>query len=379
MIVRCASILIVATALSPAVADGLQDHELIAQVAAERQTVDSQQKPPAEPQTRVYGVLDQVRVELVQARQALAARRFVDAARQAQDVLVLLKQLPADMDISVYELQAEGILAKAERAGVAVDRIPATAPESTEQQQFAAAMARLDDQARAAAEIARQYTGADTGDIDTRGDAEALQERALWNQMPDEQGYRPAKEIIDVQSLLRRDRQRLYYQDALRQAYKADEARVLVEADEARVAPTGVVSYPDDWPQIVAKRAKYKDGVIARSPSWVDSDGREWYVALYEIRDLVFVPPDFDRAMGAGPVEQMRNALDRDALRWRSEIFGGYADDLAAGIPLLRYFGGIDEGVQSRYSPERQQHVVDIIRAFVGPRTAEPTLQPIGP
>ena len=76
--------------------------------------------------------------------------------------------------------------------------------------------------AQAAAEIARQYTGADTRDIDTRGDAEALRERALWNQMPDEHGYRPAKEIIDVHAVLQRDRQRLYYQDALRQAYTAE-------------------------------------------------------------------------------------------------------------------------------------------------------------
>ena len=48
-----------------------------------------------------------------------------------------------------------------------------------------------------------------------------------------------------------------------------------MQADEARVAPQGVVSYPDNWPEIVAKRAEYKDGVIARSPSWIDQDGRE--------------------------------------------------------------------------------------------------------
>jgi hypothetical protein len=294
-------------------------------------------------------------------------------------VLELLKQLPPGVDASVYELQAEGILAKAQRAGVAVDRIPATAPESPEEQRLAAATSRLDAQARAAAEIARAYSGADTADIDTTGDAQALRERALWNQMPDEHGYRPSKAIIDVETLLERGRQRLYYQDALRAAYKADEARLLVEADEARVAPEGVISYPDDWPEVVARRAKYRDGVIARSPSWIDQDGREWYVALYDIRDLILLQPRFQVPMGFSLAEQMRNLQDRQALRWRSMVFGGYPEDLAAGIPLLRYFGGVDEWAESRYSPERQAQIVEMIREFVGPRAAEPSIQTIGP
>ena len=373
-------------------ADVLDDQELIAQSVAERQAADESQETatPAsdqapdelsrlEEQARIDLVLSQARLELIQSRRALRARRFVEAARKAQTVLRLLKQLPGGVDASVYELQAEGILAKAERAGVAIDRVPATAPESPEERRLAAATYRLDGQARAAAQIARGYEGADTADIDTRGDAQALRERALWNQMPDEYGYRPSKEIIDVETVLERDRQRLYYQDALRTAYKADEARLLVEADEARVAPHGVVSYPDNWPEIVAKRAEYQDGVIARSPSWIDQDGREWYVALYDIRDLIYVVPDFQPPMGVTVGEQLRNTFDREALRWRSEIFGGFPEDLAAGIPLLRYFGGIDDRAGPRYSAERQQQIVEMIKAFVGPRTTEPTIQTVGP
>jgi hypothetical protein len=373
-------------------ADVLDDQELIAQSLAERQAADEPQETatPAsdraqdelsrlEEQARIDLVLSQARLELIQSRKALRARRFVEAARKAQTVLTLLKQLPTGVDASVYELQAEGILAKAERAGVAIDRVPATAPESPEERRLAAATYRLDGQARAAAQIARGYDGADTADIDTHGDAQALRERALWNQMPDEYGYRPSKEIIDVETVLERDRQRLYYQDALRTAYQADEARLLVEADEARVTPQGIVSYPDNWPEIVAKRAKYKDGVIARSPSWIDQDGREWYVALYDIRDLIYIVPNFQPPMGVTAGEQLRNLFDREALRWRSEIFGGLPEDLAAGLPLLRYFGGIDDRAGPRYSAERQQRIVEMIKAFVGPRTTEPTIQAVGP
>jgi hypothetical protein len=102
-------------------------------------------------------------------------------------------------------------------------------------------------------------------------------------------------------------------------------------------------------------------------------------VALYDIRDLIYVAPDFQPPMGVTVGEQLRNLFDREALRWRSEIFGGLPEDLAAGIPLLRYFGGIDDRAGPRYSAERQQHIVDMIKAFVGPRTTEPTIQTIGP
>ena len=83
--------------------------------------------------------------------------------------------------------------------------------------------------------------------------------------------------------------------------------------------------------------------------------------------------------MGFSLAERMRNLQDRQALRWRSMVFGGYPEDLAAGIPLLRYFGGVDEWAESRYSPERQEQIVDMIRGFVGPRAAEPSIQTIGP
>ena len=41
--------------------------------------------------------------------------------------------------------------------------------------------------------------------------------------------------------------------------------------------------------------------------------------------------------------DEARNVADRAALRQSSEIFTGYARDLALGLPLLRYFGGVDD------------------------------------
>jgi len=321
--------------------------------------------------------LAQARLELVLARKALRLHDLPAAARHAQRALSVLKELPAEIDASVYELQAEGILARAAKAGVdlaAGGQVgPQAPPPATDDY--------LDRQVRAAAELGRHFAGADSDAIDTRGDAQALRERTLRRQVPDRYGYRPGREIIDVEALLEQDRQRLHYEGALREAYKADEARLLVQADEARLAPVGDVAYPDDWPEKVGKRSRYEGGMIARSESWIDKDGREWYVAIYDIQDLIYVPPDFQPAFSMDLAEAERNAGDRQALRWRSGIFGAYDPaDLAAGIPLLRYFGGVDDFAARgpKYSVERQRQIVEMIKAF-STQLTESTIIPLEP
>lgn len=342
-----------------------------------------------EQQARADLSLAQVRLDLVLARKALKSGRTDDAAKRAARVLQTLQTLPDGMDLSIYELQAEGILAKVQRTpGDDITAGDAPTPQSNPVQQVrdTAIHDDLDRRAAAAARISRNFNGADTPDIDTRGDAAALRERTLQNQVPDKKfGYRPSREIIDVDAILERDQQRLHYEGALHEAVLADEARRLTEVEEDRIAPEGWVSYPDNWPQIVAKRAKYKDGVVARTPSWTDKDGREWYVAVYDIHDLIYVPPDFQPPLGSfNPDQRLQNVLDRDALRYRSQIFNGTAEDLAAGLPLLRYFGGVDPYAARgpKYSLERQRQIVDLIERFANPRGAPPQpgqAQPVQP
>jgi hypothetical protein len=378
------------TAFVSAPADASDDYDLITQVAAGQADAPAQTGQAAatagasddlgelEREARIDLALAQARLELVLARRALKIHDHKEAALRAQRVLKLLKELPTEVDASVYELQAEGILARAEKAGIDIDRLP---------EQFVAEGALperddyLDDRARAAARIARGYTGADRDTIDTRGDAAALRQRTLRRQVPDDYGYRPGKEIFDVDAVLERDQQRVYYEDALRTAYKADEARLLTQADEARVVPDGDIAYPDDWPDKVARRAKYAGGEIARSQSWIDKEGREWYVAVYDIRDLIYVPPDFQPAASLDLSENLRNELDRHALRLYSGIFNSYyPEDIAAGIPLLRYFGGVDEFALRgpKYSVERQQQIVEMIKAFTTQLT-ESKIIPLAP
>ncbi len=317
------------------------------------------------------------RLELVQGRKLLAEGKHAEAAGKAQRALNYLRQLSPGIDASEPALMAEGILAVAARHGVEVDvaapaRDAGAAPPEGEPE--------LERAIRGAARVARQFDGSDRPDIDNSGDARALRERTLRRQAGDRHAYRPGKAIIDVDDILATDEARRDYQDALREGYRADEVRMLTAADEARLVPDGVIAYPSDWPQRVARRQQYAGGLIARSPSWFDAEGREWFIAVYDIHDLIFVPPDFGidaYAEFAGP--NNREFLDRQALRERSLIFSGYAGDLYEGIPLLRYFGGLNPWLARgpKYSLERQAEIVELIARFTGARVE--TLPPSPP
>jgi hypothetical protein len=327
---------------------------------------------------RTEATLATVRLELILARKALRDERYEEAARKACRVLALVKQVPSGAEAGEFELQAEGVLAKAARQGVDVEALRRQADQAAVG--VAPGEANLDAKVQQAARLARQYTGSTSKDMDTRGDERALRERTLQRQTPDRYGYRPAREIVDTPALDVRDDQRVYYQAALEGAYKDSETQALVEAAESRVVADGVVSYPPDWPEKMKKREQYRGGMIARTPSWTDQDGREWYVAVYDVRDLIYVPPDFTTP-AFNPLIAQRDALDRDALRWQSWIFRGGPDDLAAGIPLLRYFGGVDDTAYRgpKYSRERQQQLVELIKAFTGPPPSEPQVIPLAP
>lgn len=275
-----------------------------------------------ESQARSEAALAQARLELVLARKSLKAGDAADAARRARAALKLLE--PAAGDVSVWELQAEGILARASRA----------------------------------------------------------QARVTLSDSPQEAATTPAAATDGPRTptIVEQDEARLAYQGALHEAYSADETRRLIEAHEARVAPQGEVAYPPDWKDRVARRAKWSGGEVARTRSWTDKDGREWYAAIYDIRDVTYVVPDFQPVVSLDFAENDRNGRDREALRQRSAIFGGYAEDLAAGIPLLRFFGGVDDMAfrGAKYSREKQAEIIEQIRAFTTQQT-EALVIPLNP
>lgn len=290
---RLIAVLTVAVVLAPAVAQDTQ------------QTTRPAAAADAEQQARAELTLARVRLELVLAREALNAGRSAEAARRALRVQSLIRRLPAGFDAEAESLQAEGILARARKAGVDVDALAAVANQP---------IASVESQGQSAV---------------------------------------PASGSLE-------------HQKQIRQRVERDRVRMLHSADEVQIVPLGEISYPPDWPERVAARERYRGGQIARSASWIDDKGNERHVAIYDIRDLIYVPPDFQPPFSLVLPEELRNVQDREALRLRSQIFNGYAEDLAAGIPLLRFFGGVDdyEFRGSKYSTERQKHIAEMIRAF---------------
>lgn len=354
-------------------ADGpADDRALIAQAAADRQAqpappvgaADKSTPDPEERQAQADLILAQARVDLLAARRELRAQRWQAATERAQGVLAALKRLPADVDGSELELVAEGVVARAGKSNTGGDsRVLAAQPSSAAVE---AARAPLDQQSRNAAGIARAYEGTAHPDVDNTASVDDLRARALQRQNADRWGYRPAREIVDRDSAEDRSRQNLSYQPQLQQVIAADEQQRLTHADEARVAGEVGVVYPRDWAAKTAARAMYKDRPLAQSAAHNDQNGRQWSTAVYDISDLTEIPPDFYMPLYAlDPFTSYLLAADRQALRDRSNIFSGYAGDLAAGLPLLDYFGGNGNlDARPRYSPERQAQIVEMIKSF---------------
>ncbi|TWT45720.1 hypothetical protein RAS1_21490 [Phycisphaerae bacterium RAS1] len=372
------------------------DREMIAKASTVRATAPARgapASPKAEPatsgverdelsrlerQARVDAALATAKLEMILARKALRDQAFDEAARRAAGVLRGLRAAPAAVDAGEIELQAEGVLAKAARSGVEINVIEKAIAASTE---GANAATSDDPGVRAAARIARSFAGTDTDDIDTTGNEDVIRRRMAAQDSSGSLGPRPGKAVIDTESVLERDRQRIFHEGSLREAVAADEARRITEADEARLAGESWVSYPDDWPQRVARRKQWEGGQIARSSSWSDKDGREWYAAVYDVRDLIYVPPDF-QTFTLDPRMELVQALDRNALRIGGQLFRGWGDDLARDIPMLRFFGpGLDDFVYRgpKYSAERQQQIVKMIEVFTGQRAAEPMVIALPP
>jgi hypothetical protein len=140
-----------------------------------------------------------------------------------------------------------------------------------------------------------------------------------------------------------RDQQRLTEQRDAYTARRADEADTLTDVERTRRIPNGTLTYPEDWPQVVERRREHADGTIYKGEPFRDANGEMVYTAIYDLRDLLVEVPDFTDSPNMDLAAEIRNAGDRDALRWRSQIFNGYPEDLAAGIPLLQFFGGVDE------------------------------------
>lgn len=315
-------------------ATGQDDRALIAQVAAERpqtaatsvrQDPQAAASPPPdtapgeldrrEHRARTEVTVAEMRLELVLARKALRAGDATAAARHALRVARLVRALPPGYDASAFALMAEGIVSRAEKAGVDVTTLrlqPVATPTASPRTSTAPA----DGAAGAPLPHPRTPSGRTTVYPQASDDPRATG------------GPHPAAD--------------------------------------------GSVYYPADWPERIARRAAYRGGQIARSDSWIDQEGREWYVAVYDVHDLIYVPPDFRPYLSLDSSENLRTVTDRNAF-WTTGGAAGFwgSNHLEQTITALDYFGGVDPYVRRgpKYSVEREQQIADMIEAFTTPRT----------
>ncbi|MFH1574285.1 MAG: hypothetical protein ABIG68_09895 [Acidobacteriota bacterium] len=142
-------------------------------------------------------------------------------------------------------------------------------------------------------------------------------------------------------------------------------AEVRDRLDRGGDAPTiwqRVLVYPADWEELSRRREKYRDGTIYKGPEFRNEQGEVRQTVVYDIRSLVHPVVDFGNPPQLDLGILTQTLADRAALRRTSAIFTGYADQLAAGIPLLGYFGGVDEdGVVPAFDDRAHDDLMRIV------------------
>ena len=168
-----------------------------------------------------------------------------------------------------------------------------------------------------------------------------------------QQKYFPDRKVFSERDAATRDAERYEYEADQERAIKSDAADALARISEDRRIPSKVLVYPGDWPAITARRERFRDGIIYQGPEFRTEDGEVRRTVVYDIGSLTVDHPYFTDAPQLNLFELTQSLHDREALRLRSEIFTGYASELAAGIPLLYYFGGVGE---SRVPPSTGEY-----------------------
>lgn len=289
---------------------------------------------------KIEEVIRGARLAIVQAREALRGGDAALAHERIKDGRAMLQRLPDDVDVVPYRTE--------------LDRLTLAARRIEKRNERAGEAPRLGD----------------AGQVET-DDAPVndIEPSASFDPPPGAPRYEPDGKIIDPVKLtqdLEYDPFRRYQRD-MDFAVRASRANWFLASDETGLlpGPRTDLAYPADWPERVARRAKYYGGEIYRGPTATGPDGQEYYTAIYDLGDLVHPVPNFNPYYDPFVGRQLEGQLDRDWIRRRSLMFGGYASDLAAGIPVLQYYGGMDNwAVAPRSDATELERVLRIIDAF---------------
>lgn len=303
--------------------------------------------------------------ELLAGRGALREGRFAHAAAYARKVIELLRPVSGAPEVAELELLAEGVIARAERAASRAGHQVRAAKAGTR------VLAQVTTNANAgAAGSPAQTSGAGVTAVQSpAGVGLAAQGSVTCGGCP-------------VHAADCAEDRRLRAAGKTRAAVQAEEAARLDAVDASRLAGEDWVQYPADWSARVARRTAHQHGLLARGPSWSDGQGQTWNTSIYDLTDLTYVPPDFFADEALSLLQDQALAQYRFALAWRSEIVGGYCDDLAAGLPLLGFFGGVDPFMARgpKYSRFLEQQIVELIQAYLEPPGAStPGMSLVGP
>jgi hypothetical protein len=281
----------------------------------------------AERQAEIEVALGAIRLGLLKARARLAEGRVHDARIVAEASLAAARALPASVDREVLVAPLQDVIDATDRAAQTPSdgSTPVAVVADDGQDAVASGDTQDPDQPRTPPDR--------SGTLDPP--------RASPRDVPPRPGVTHRHHPPD-----RRDRfNRVVFRSPPR--LDADHDRslhdVLMRFGEAPTISRSVLVYPDDWAERSARRAAYRDGVIYRGPEFRDEDGQLKQTVIYDISDLVMPIPSFLDAPQLDLTMQLQSQADRAALRETSRIFTGYASDLEQGIPLLRYFGGLEE------------------------------------
>lgn len=290
---------LVATAVTPAFAGpGSADQDELVGLRQARQRAE------------LDVALAELRLRLLDARFARIEGRFEAAAELARGGLAEAEQLARDMDVAVYQKQFRDVLRNVESRKTS----------------------------RSTTDVAASPTANE--DVKERLVADPRQPSAQpypWNRGR----YRPAEMIVDAEALLAGDSTAAPGHDLYRLGASYGAVSTFPHVEPPRQAKA--LAFPDDWAAKTAWRKAHRHGRVWKGPNRTTKDGKTFYTAIYDVSDLLLIPPaQFRPPPETNTQLAITNALDREALRQYSDIFSGTARDLAEGIPLLQYFGGLD-------------------------------------
>jgi len=279
-----------------------------------------------------------VQLDIIQARQAVKDGDASLAQSKHDHAQATLAALPRDIDVSVYTRQLASLKGSIQKR----------AKQESAKSEPAGEGARTEN-------VGGHHKSAPN----TAENAPAL--------LSD--GDPQSGEIVDSQSAMSDDQKRHAYDYSIQEALKKTRADYLISNNEAALPPSPYVNdmtFPADWHQKIARRARYRDGVIYETPPFKGQDGQTYITAIYDLGDLVHPVPNFMASYPGTARQQRTEELDRMYLRMRSQIFNGFPEDLAAGMPLLHYFGGINNNaISPRYDPREQDRIIRTIEQFI--------------